>query len=255
MFWYSDNVVSEKKDINFELFSTEKQILGSNINFFNRNSLIYSGFINKYNTRITLPPIYSEIEEYKIEVITKNKRKLVLPYTVLNLNKEEPYIVCDIDFTLSATNVFLYMTRNIVHIKTIINSVEVLNDLSKKFKIIYLTGRLEKYTKLSKIWIEKNNYPKGPLLARPKTYSLNLEIFKTNVLKQITIISKNSVGIGDLESDIMAYKNNGIIPIKIKHPLLFYSKKESYKYLDSYYLVNSWYGIEKIFKEKNLLKI
>ena len=75
---------------------------------------------------------------------------------------------------------------------------------------------------------------------------------KTEILKKITSISKNGIGIGDLKSDILAYIASGIVPIKIKHPFNYYKCKIiDTKFIDNYYLAKSWYGIEKLFEEKH----
>ena len=104
---------------------------------------------------------------------------------------------------------------------------------------------------MSRIWLEKNLYPIGPIVARPKDFPLKLADFKTNMLKRITAISSQGIGIGDLKSDIIAYQQSGIVPIKIKHPFNDYkSTRTDIQFKDNFYLVKSWSGIEQLFREK-----
>ena len=118
-------------------------------------------------------------------------------------------------------------------------------------RIIYLTGRIERYTKMSRIWLEKNLYPIGPILARPNNYPLKLADFKSGILKRITSINKCGIGIGDLKSDIQAYIASDIVPIKIKHPFNDYkSTRLDTRFKDGYWIARSWSGIEQLFREK-----
>lgn len=254
MILYSDNIVKngEQSVLNFSI--TNKIFLGGELSVFHSDKLILSDKILSTNISIDLPAYEENVINYNV-ILTKGKKRLSFPYAALKLNEADPYIVCDIDFTLSSTNIFLYATNNILHIRTIYSSQEVLNDLSEKYRIIYLTGRYDKYTRLTKLWLEKNRYPTGPIIARRKELKQNLEEFKTYELKRIMSICDKAVGIGDLRSDIIAYKKTGIIPVKINHPPLFYSRKGNYKFIDGYYLVRSWKGIDRLFSDKNFFNV
>jgi hypothetical protein len=199
---------------------------------------------------IELPPPKDSLEHYTI-VFSNEWTRVSYPWTVMRLLSDEPYIICDIDFTISATNAFKYLMRKITGLKTIGNSMDVLRRLSEHYRIIYLTGRIERYTKMSRMWLEKNLYPIGPILARPKDFPLKLADFKTNILKSITAISSQGIGIGDLKSDIIAYQQSGIVPIKIKHPFNDYkSTRLDTRFKDGYWIARSWSGIEQLFREK-----
>ncbi|MBP7553690.1 MAG: hypothetical protein KA885_09725 [Spirochaetes bacterium] len=257
MILYSDNIVKngEQCVLKFSITKTTNKIfLGGELSVYHCDKLILSDKILSSNISINLPPFSENVLNYSV-VLTKGKKRLSFPYTVSKLNETDPYIVCDIDFTLSSTNIFLYATNNILHIKTIYSSQEVLNDLSEKYRIIYLTGRYDKYARVTKLWLDKNKYPAGAIIARKKELKQNLEEFKTYELKRIMSICGKAVGIGDLKSDIIAYKKTGIIPVKIKHPPLFYSRKGNYKFIDGYYLVRSWKGIDRLFSDKKFFNV
>ncbi len=253
MFCYSDSILKKGEHGLFSLVIRKKKYNNSIYKIYdNLKTVIFEDKIEDNKIHFKMEDLKEKLNNFSIEIIEKNKIH-ILPFSICFLERDEKYIVCDIDFTLSATNLFLYISNNVLHIKALYNSQYFLNKLSKFFRIIYLTGRKENFTRITKIWLEKNNFPQGPLLARGMDYSNDLGMFKTEILKKITTISKNGIGIGDLKSDIYAYLNNNIIPIKIQHPLFYYSKNNSYKYVKNHYVVYSWKGIEKLFIQENLL--
>ncbi|HOV15797.1 MAG TPA: hypothetical protein PK771_16020 [Spirochaetota bacterium] len=225
--------------------------INSHITIYQNETAIWNGYFSDSIEKIHIAEPINDLTKYQIE-ISKNEKKKFIHFTVLKLKRDEPYIICDIDFTLSATNAFLYLTENLLKIKKIYHSREVLQDLSQNIKIIYLTGRIIKYANLTKKWLALNGYPDGPLISRNYGIPYNLENFKKYCIEDIIKISPNGIGIGDLKSDILAYQFNKIVPIRIIHPFFSYSKKDNYLYKNDHYIVNSWKGIEKLFREKVL---
>lgn len=250
MIWYSDCIVTDHNNASLDLYTHSKLVIGQTIHIYRCGESVWSGKMDNQKKHIELPPPKDSLEHYTI-VFSNEWTRMSYPWTVMRLLPDEPYIICDIDFTISATNAFKYLMRKITGLKTIGNSMDVLRRLSEHYRIIYLTGRIERYTKMSRMWLEKNLYPIGPILARPKDFPLKLADFKTNILKSITAISSQGIGIGDLKSDIIAYQQSGIVPIKIKHPFNDYkSTRTDIQFKDNYYLVKSWSGIEQLFREK-----
>ena len=250
MIWYSDCVVSDNDKVSLDLYTHSKLMLGHAIHIYRCGEIVWSGVMDAKNKHIELPSLSESTEHYTI-VLSDSVSRISFPFTVMKLGTDEPYIICDIDFTISATNAIKYLMRKITGLKTIGNSMDVLRRLSEHYRIIYLTGRIERYTKMSRIWLEKNFYPIGPIVARPKDYPLKLADFKTDMLKRITAISSKGIGIGDLQSDIIAYQQSGIVPIKIKHPFNYYkSTRTDIQFKDGYYLVKSWHGLDQLFRDK-----
>ncbi len=250
MIWYSDCVVSDNDKVSLDLYTHSGLMLGQTIHIYRCGKNVWSGTMDSQNKHIELPSLNDNLEHYTI-VLSDGLSRVSYPLTAMRLHHDEPYIICDIDFTISATNAFKYLMRKITGLKTIGNSMDVLRRLSEHYRIIYLTGRIERYTKMSRIWLEKNLYPIGPIVARPKDFPLKLADFKTNMLKRITAISSQGIGIGDLKSDIIAYQQSGIVPIKIKHPFNDYkSTRLDTIFKDGYWIARSWSGIEQLFREK-----
>jgi len=235
------------------IFNPKNKVLEkSKISIFQGDNVVWEGIFSEKETDIYLPTPEREFTKYQMEIAHQGKKREI-HFTVLQLKKDEPYIICDIDFTISATNVFLYLTENLLKIEKIYHSREVLHELSKNIKIIYLTGRIIKYANMTKKWLHMNGYPDGPLISRAYSIPYNLEEFKKNSIENIVKINKNGIGIGDLKSDILAYQANNIVAIRIMHPLFSYSKKDNYNLKNNHYIVNSWKGIEKLFNEKKLV--
>ncbi len=250
MIWYSDCIVTDQNNASLDLYTHSKLVIGQTIHIYRCGESVWTGKMDDQKKHIELPPPKDSLEHYTI-VFSNEWSRVSYPWTVMRLLPNEPYIICDIDFTISATNAFKYLMRKITGLKTIGNSMDVLRRLSEHYRIIYLTGRIERYTKMSRMWLEKNLYPIGPILARPKDFPLKLADFKTNILKSITAISSQGIGIGDLKSDIIAYQQSGIVPIKIKHPFNDYkSTRLDTRFKDGYWIARSWSGIEQLFREK-----
>ncbi|OHD16405.1 MAG: hypothetical protein A2086_08085 [Spirochaetes bacterium GWD1_27_9] len=224
------------------------------VEVYDDNRLLYSAKHDSSKSENVKLDITQKDFFYYTVKIKANNRNYTVPVYVLQLEEKEPYIVCDIDFTISATNAFLYLSKNLLNQKKIFHSSEVLQNLSKNYKIIYLTGRRMKYSQMTRKWLKLNEFPEGPIISRKHKFPSGLQYFKASVLKEIAKISNNAVGIGDLSSDIGAYLLNDLTAIKITHPLLYYSKNDRYDLKNGYYVVSSWKGIEKLFKEKNLFK-
>ncbi len=247
---YSDVIVKkgEKPEIVFNS-KNDKKLIGSPVTIYHGSKIIHQTKYNDCGNKIILPEFDNDLVELSIEIITK-PGSFTFPLTIMRLDQTTPYIICDIDFTVSATSLYGYITNNLLHMKMILNSCSVLNNLAPYFKIIYLTGRYHCYTKLTKLWIKKNAFPDGPMLSRKNETSLQLKQYKVKALDKIVSINPNGIGIGDLKSDIKAYLHHNLNAIKIIHPIVS-KRNSSYSQENNlYYTVKSWLGIEQLFKDK-----
>lgn len=246
---YSDVIVQKGETPVITFYPGKRVVAGSIITVKYRQNVIFKGVCTKSEEKIPLPLLNENLSEYTVEISYENAVH-TFPVSVLTLEKDEPYIICDIDFTISATTLYEYITSNILHMKTITNSSEILNLLSSRYRIIYLTGRHFCYTKLTKLWLKKNHFPAGPILSRKNESSFHLKNYKIKALDSIVAISKNGIGIGDLKSDTQAYLAHNIPAVKITHPILFGSNKDYIAKGNNIYKVKSWCGIENLFKDK-----
>ena len=99
------------------------------------------------------------------------------------------------------------------------DSVEVTNRLARKFSIIYLTHRPDLLTHLSKAWLRRYGYPRGPLFVSKVSQALGSSgQFKTASLEALrTVFTNIQIGIGDKLSDAQAYVDNKMTAYLIPH--------------------------------------
>ncbi len=246
---YSDTIYTDDESpvIIFTVF--KKIYIGGKYEIFAGNDLILAGTVDKSIMHIKLDVNMPELFMVNVRLSNENVQ-FNFPVTLCRLRKDQDYIICDIDFTISATSFYHFITTNLLRMKTILHSSEILNKLSSDYRVIYLTGRSHILTRLTKQWLVNNNYPDGPLLSRWFESSIELLKFKIKAIAGITPISRNGIGIGDLRSDIKAYMHHKLKAIKIIHPVLFKRTDSYVKKGDNFYKVSTWKAIEKIFKDK-----
>lgn len=246
---YCDKIIKtgEPPSIEFDIY--DKTFIGSSLKVIFGGKTIYTNKVAAKDILIKVEDCEESLSSYQVE-LQKDGRGYSFPYDIMRLNADEPYIICDIDFTISATNPFLYLTNNILHIKTLKDSADVLHELAERYKIIYLTGRDITHTRVTKFWLERRGFPRGPLLARRNESSLQIESFKKNALKNVVNISKRGIGIGDLKSDITAYLSHNLTAIKINRLPFFNYNSGRYRYKRGYYKVTSWKGIRNLFLDR-----
>lgn len=120
---------------------------------------------------------------------------------------EEPMLVVDLDKTLVASG---FETVLIGDPQPMAGSVQVMQRLAEKHSIIYLTHRPDYFGPKSKAWLQKNNYPDGPvLLSDIEGFLSGSGEFKSNAIRQLREKFTNiEIGIGDKVSDAQSYYDN-----------------------------------------------
>lgn len=74
-------------------------------------------------------------------------------------------------------------------------SVELVSELARKYKIIYIGARDSKYTDITKEWLERNGFPKGEVYLGKN----NKE--RMNIVKKLMYDNRFIAGIGDRWDD------------------------------------------------------
>ncbi len=156
---------------------------------------------------------------------------------VLAVNKDKPVIVVDIDGTLTRRG-WRPWRRELIPYDGF--AAEVLNKLSKKYAIVYLSGRLLPMHGFTRRWLAKNNFPTGPVLmwwlSSPRW--LTIRRYKTDILVSLKRMGVNLVwGIGNTEDDVESYRQAGLKAIILG--------KEAAGAIKA----DSWYEVGKIILE------
>ncbi len=156
--------------------------------------------------------------------------------TVLVVGRDRPVIVVDIDGTLTKRKTWYPWCKEPIPYDNY--AAKVLRQLAEKYAIVYLSGRPLPLHKVTRKWLEKYGFPKGPVvlwwLSSPRW--LTVKNYKVDTLDSLKQAGINLVwGIGNTEDDIEAYLKAGLKAIAIN------SEKAR-----GAYRVDSWYEIGKI---------
>lgn len=130
------------------------------------------------------------------------------PLLVSARPKDSRFIVVDLDHTVVASG---FIDVLLGRAEPMADSVEVMNRIAQQYNVIYLTHRPDLLTRRSKNWLEKYEYPTGPLLVADVSQMGDSGRFKSSRLESLRRSYANiEIGIGDKISDVSAYVNNGM---------------------------------------------
>ena len=131
--------------------------------------------------------------------------------------RQTRFVVVDLDHTLVESSFFRVMLWD--GGKPMRGSQRVMQRIAETYEIIYLTHRPNDLTRTSRLWLEDKGYPDGVILLSTARGMLgDPGRFKSKRLKKIRRSFPRLVyGIGDKESDIEAYRDNGMTAIWIPH--------------------------------------
>lgn len=120
-------------------------------------------------------------------------------------------VICDVDNTLARFSLFTFMLKR--PLGAFKGASEVLNKLSEKYYIVYLTHRDQRFSCLTKHWLEAKDFPPGPgFYWSLKDHPISSRNYKSGVLARIVSESQMPLvmGFGDKTGDIAAYEQAGI---------------------------------------------
>jgi hypothetical protein len=97
-------------------------------------------------------------------------------------------------------------------------SADVLQQVAKRYTVVYLTHRPDLLSRRSKEWLGSNGYPPGPLLVSRVSDVFDSGRLKTSRLSALRKSYPNAaIGIGDKISDAQAYMAGGMTAYLIPH--------------------------------------
>lgn len=146
---------------------------------------------------------------YKIEVHYGGGRRFeckVDEVVVLAIDHQKPVAVFDLDYTLTKNN----WTNKPEEIKPYDkDTVRVINEMSKKYAIVYLSGRPQPVHRSTKKWLKMNDFPDGPILLwYPSKFRwLLTDVYKKDTLQSLREEGFNlALGVGDRNKDAKLYR-------------------------------------------------
>jgi hypothetical protein len=136
--------------------------------------------------------------------------------TVFVWQKTDRILVVDIDDTLARTRKRYLFSRSSPDLsEPMDDAAEVLNELSRAFRIVYLTARPREWVPKTREWLHRNAFPLGPVL----TWDVDKDPWSQEDYKEDRIDDLQddfdcvTIGIGDRESDHAAYRERKLFTI------------------------------------------
>ena len=129
----------------------------------------------------------------------------------------EPVLVTDIDMTLAHCSPLGFITKSNLAVRPLIDSPISLQNLSRDYRIVYLSARDHVFVPKTRAWLRMNGFPNGPLLLRRKRFNRASPLeHKRERLREVKReVGGMRYGIGDKPHDVVAYHEQGIRPIWI----------------------------------------
>jgi hypothetical protein len=136
---------------------------------------------------------------------------------VLAISRDKPVLVLDVDKTLTQEN---WTKRDIELPPYDENTVAVVNELAKRYAVVYLSARPKVLHRTTRNWLRRYKFPEGPILLwHPDKFKwLSFEKYKEDILLNLRKAGiKLAVGVGNAEGDIEAYLEAGMKAVWLSH--------------------------------------
>lgn len=120
-------------------------------------------------------------------------------------------LITDVDLTISGlAELRVPFTAN-DKIPCLPGAVEALTELSKTYRIIYLSARDDALCNKTCGWLCQMNFPEGPFFCRDLTLTSRQESFKRETIAALKRRFPGvAIGVGDKPTDAGAYLSNGL---------------------------------------------
>ena len=190
---------------NFSLKNEELEIFHGDNKILDMKTNNNGEFAKEYDFK--KPGLYS----LRLRLKKYNNSPGILNILIIDPNDKKDVVVCDIDNTIVNFSYVMFFFG--FDLDPIEGARSVLWEISKKYYLIYLTHRHDMFTNNTKEWILEKDFPLSPVFL----WSIKDDPFRSYSYKvsKIKSIKKDTglnivAGIGDRESDIMAYRETGI---------------------------------------------
>jgi hypothetical protein len=164
---------------------------------------------------------------------------------IFTWQQNQPILITDIDDTICQTQEGLLIGISYDdYSEPLPGAPEAMSELAKSFKIVYLTARPREVLPKTKRWLENNGFPDGPVF----TWDIDNDPwsqlqYKELQLDQLTSkFNKITIGIGNTEKDITAYRDHGLFSI-------FIDPKSRSKQIDQGVKLPDWTKVLELFQK------
>jgi hypothetical protein len=138
-------------------------------------------------------------------------------FTISVLTRDQPVLITDIDNTIARTKLMEAIGHDPGEMEALPGSPQVLGELSRTYRIVYLTARSTYLAHRTRNWLAFHGFPAGPVLLRDLhsewgNFNWSEGEFKKRFIRDEIKRRWPEVrwGIGNTEGDIEAYAGNGI---------------------------------------------
>jgi hypothetical protein len=132
---------------------------------------------------------------------------------------DKPAIAVDIDETISLTEYINLIWGDGLHSKTLKGSAEAVQELAREYQILYYSIRPRFMMERTRKWLEKNNFPDGPIIYTDSFHAAFHQIRrKREMLADLRSRWPNiQIAIGDKTADVISCNDNHILPVIVNH--------------------------------------
>jgi hypothetical protein len=165
---------------------------------------------------------------------------------VFQWDRDRLVIILDVDNTIELTDYRrLLLTNEIPQSKPFDGSVDALQELAKRYYIVYMSGRTRGMLAQTRGWLQQSQYPDGPVIVMR---NLRQMIFQGTFKKQRLAELRKTwptllIGIGDKPLDSDAYGQNKLLSLMVKTNV-------KHDFGEHAYVFDNWRDIAAFFREK-----
>lgn len=236
-------VTLEVKVERARLFPTRLDLKGQRIEFYRGETLIgaaISGRDGLAKIKVSFETVGTKV--IKAVLSSGLYKANITDNRVLVIKRDSPLLVTDIDHTISDISARDFLITPDTKIPTLLRASEIVNRLSKKFNILYLTARDDAFIKRTKFWLDFNQFPVAPTFFWDFGFwngvPSNHGEYKSQVLRKVMKTHRNLlIGVGDKPHDAEAYRANGL--------RAYYVGPPGYKLPRHTIYLKTWEAIEK----------
>jgi hypothetical protein len=127
------------------------------------------------------------------------------------LPADAPILVLDLDHTVADVSPWRFAFADNRSVRPLPGAVEAIQGLAGSYHIVYLTARDHSFLTKTREWLRLRGLPDGPVFIRRRRFwSLSPMAHKLERLAEVARTHRLVAGVGDLPSDMEAYRRNGM---------------------------------------------